>query len=115
MPELRPRRSRSASPAARRIWPRHAPRRESDVDTQVQEELSAEVVALSDAVLTLLWDRGDVEASDLTEEVILEATEMILFATMNCAHVVTDSVLRARVGKGRQRHSAVATDRRFMT
>jgi hypothetical protein len=58
------------------------------LDTQVQEELSAEVVALSDAVLALLQDCGHVEASDLTEEVILEATEMILFAAMNCAHVV---------------------------
>jgi len=104
MPEPGPKRN---GPALSAPWsvppqgvsPHHAPR-ESDLDTQVQEELSAEVVALSEAVLALLRDRGHVEASDLTEEVILEATETILFAAMNCAHAVVGSALRARAMRG---------------
>src|SRR3712207_3038201 len=114
MPEPRPRRNGSAFPAPQGASPRHAPR-ESDLDTQVQEELSAEVVALSDAVLALLRDRGHVEASDLTEEVILEATEMILFAAMHCAHGVLDSVRRPWSEEGRRHHPAAAIDRRVVT
>jgi hypothetical protein len=86
MPEPRPRRNGPAPSAPR----------EADLDTQVQEELSAEVVALSEAVLVLLRDRGHVEATDLTEEVVLEATEMVLFAAMNCARGVVESVRRTR-------------------
>jgi hypothetical protein len=56
------------------------------------------VVALSEAVLVLLRDRGHVEATDLTEEVVLEATEMVLFAAMNCARGVVESVRRRTVG-----------------
>ena len=59
--------------------------READLETLVQEELSAEVVALSTAVLTLLRDHGYVVEPEVTEELTLEATEMILFAAMNCA------------------------------
>jgi hypothetical protein len=111
MPEPGHKRNGPAPSAPRSVSPRHAPR-ESDLDTQVQEELSAEVVALSDAVLALLRDRGHVEASELTEEVVLEATETILFAAMNCAHIVVGSALRARADEGR-RHPAAATFRRF--
>ena len=105
MPEPGPRRNGSAPSAPwsvppQGVPPRHAPGG-SDLDTQVQEELSAEVVALSDAVLALLRDRGHVEASELTEEVVLEATEAILFAAMNCAHIVVGSSLRARARPGR--------------
>ena len=103
--------SASRSASRQGVLPRHAPR-ESDLDTQVQEELSAEVVALTEAVLALLQGGGHVEASDLTEEVILEATETILFAAMNCAHAVVGSALRARADEGR-RHPAAATVRRF--
>ena len=93
------------------VPPRHAPGG-ADLDTQVQEELSAEVVALTEAVLALLQGGGHVEASDLTEEVVLEATETILFAAMNCAHAAIASALRARADEGR-RHPAAATVRRF--
>ena len=109
MSEPRPRRNGFAPPAPQGVPSGQAPR-ESDLDTRVQEELSAEVVALSDAVLALLRDCGHVEASDLTEEVILETTEMILFAAMNCAHGVLDSVLRARSDEGRRRHPAATAD-----
>ena len=88
MPEPRPRRNGPVPSALQG----------ADLDTQVQEELSAEVVALSEAVLVLLRDRGHVEATDLTEEVVLEATEMVLFAAMNCARGVVESVRRGTVG-----------------
>jgi hypothetical protein len=69
--------------------------RKADLETLVQEELSAEVVALSAAVLDLLRDRGYVEEPDVTEDLTLEATEMILFAAMNCArHIVGATGLR---------------------
>ena len=72
----------------------HRPR-EVDLETLVQEELSAEVVALSAAVLDLLRDRGYVKEPDVTEDLTFEATEMILFAAMNCArHVVGATGLR---------------------
>jgi hypothetical protein len=114
MPEPRPRRNGATPPTSRGASPHHAPR-EPDLDTQVQEELSAEVVALSDAVLALLRDRGHVAASDLTEEVILEATEMILFAAMHCAHAVLDSVRRARSEEGRRHYPAAANGCRVVT
>jgi hypothetical protein len=66
----------------------HRPR-EADLETLVQEELSAEVVALSAAILDLLRDRGYVEKLDVTEDLTLEATEMILFAAMNCARYIS--------------------------
>ena len=68
--------------------PTHHRPREADLETLVQEELSAEVVALSAAVLDLLRDRGYVEKLDVTEDLTLEATEMILFAAMNCARYI---------------------------
>ena len=83
--------------------------REPDLDTQVQEELSAEVVALSDAVLALLRDRGYVEEPDVTEEVTLEATEMILFAAMNCARHVIGTAALSPLGWGRGRRAAGAS------
>ena len=75
--------------------PTHHRPRETDLETLVQEELSAEVVALSAAVLSLLRDRGYIKEPDVTEDLTLEATEMILFAAMNCArHVVGATGLR---------------------
>jgi hypothetical protein len=86
----------------------HRPR-ETDLETLVQEELSAEVVALSDAILALLRDHDCVEEPDVTEDLTLEATEMILFAAMNCARHVIAATAPARLGRGRGRRPAGAT------
>jgi hypothetical protein len=74
----------------------------ADVETEVQEELSAEIIALSDAVLALLLHRGYLAEPDVTEDVTLEATEMILFAAMNCARSIIDTVAQAQPDGGRR-------------
>src|SRR4051794_30271653 len=84
---------------------RHRPR-EADLETLVQEELSAEVVALSDAVLVLLRDRDYLEEPDVTEDLTLQATEMILFAAMNCARHVVSETAPARLGREQGRRPA---------
>jgi hypothetical protein len=113
MPEQRFQNVRVESASRRRPDPRrHAPKA-ADIDTEVQEELSGEVVALSTAVVTMLQERGYVAAPDLTEEVALEATELILFAAMNCAHSVIDSVARVHADQTpRRRRAAAANGRR---
>jgi len=79
-------------------WRPTCPRpREVDLETLIQEELSAEVVALSDAVLALLRDHGYVTEPDLTEDLNMEATEMILFAAMNCARRIVGATGLRRV------------------
>jgi hypothetical protein len=77
---------------------RHRPR-ETDLETLVQEELSAEVVALSDAILALLRNHDYVEASAVTEDLTLETTEMLLFAAMNCARHIVGAAAPARPGQ----------------
>ena len=100
MPELT--RRESGVPSSERDASLPLGSRETDVETLVQEELSAEVVALSDAVLALLQHHGYVDGSNLTEDVTLRATEMIFFAAMNCARNIIDVVGEARSGKRRR-------------
>jgi hypothetical protein len=96
MAEQTSRKTRLHSSRRRLVLRRRHPPRAADIDTEVQEELSGEVVALSTAVVTMLQERGYVEEPDLTEEMTLEATELILFAAMNCARSMIDSVARGR-------------------
>jgi hypothetical protein len=108
MPEQNSRKTRLHSSRQRLALRRRHPPRAADIDTTVQEELSGEVVALSSAVVAMLRERGYLEDPDLTEDVALEAAELILFAAMNCAHRVIDSVGRARSDRAQGRRFAVA-------
>jgi hypothetical protein len=112
MPDQPFQKARLESSPRRRLAPRGRALRAADIDTEVQEELSGEVVALSTAVVTMLRERGYVAAPDLTEEVALEATELILFAAMNCAHSMIDSVARVRSDRPPRRRPTIANGRR---
>jgi hypothetical protein len=61
-----------------------------DVETQIQEDLTGEIDAMTAAIFALLKRRRDLDDAAITEDMVQRLREVLFFAAMNGARDVLE-------------------------